>query len=196
MIPPPDRDHDGVPDDKDACPDVKGVRTSDPRTNGCPPDRDGDGIIDSEDACPDEKGPRDADPKKNGCPRVHVTDKEIVILEQVEFETGQATIKHASDGLLSSVAQVFKDYPDILKVEVQGHTDSRGSAGLNKNLSQRRAEAVLKALIARGIKAGRLVAKGYGQDVPIADNNTDEGRQKNRRVQFKILDRKQHKLAD
>ncbi len=187
---PSDRDGDGIIDAKDACPDVKGVRTKDPKTNGCPPDSDGDGIIDDEDACPDEKGPRDPDPQKNGCPRVHVTDKEIVILEQVQFDTNKATIKHESDGLLDNVAQVFKEQRGILKVEVQGHTDDRGTPGLNKGLSQRRAEAVLQALVARGIAAGRLMAKGYGQDVPIADNTTDEGRQKNRRVQFKILDRK------
>jgi OOP family OmpA-OmpF porin len=67
----PDRDKDGVYDDEDACPDVAGVRTGDPKTNGCPPpppDRDGDGIIDSEDACPDVPGPRTNDPKTNGCP--------------------------------------------------------------------------------------------------------------------------------
>jgi outer membrane protein OmpA-like peptidoglycan-associated protein len=187
---PPDRDEDGIPDAVDACPDVKGVKTDDPKTNGCPPDTDGDGITDDKDACPEEKGPPDPDPAKNGCPRVHVTDKEIVILEQVQFDTGKATIKKVSDGLLDAVAEVFKDHADILRVEVQGHTDNRGTPNLNKGLSQRRAEAVLKALAARGIATGRLEAKGYGQDVPIGDNKTDEGRQKNRRVQFKILERK------
>ncbi len=187
---PPDRDGDGIPDAVDACPDVKGVKTRNPKTNGCPPDTDGDGITDDKDACPEEKGPADPDPTRNGCPRVHVTDKEIVILEQVQFDTGKATIKKVSDGLLDNVAEVFKDHADVLKVEVQGHTDNRGSASLNKGLSQRRAEAVLKALVARGIAASRLVAQGYGQDQPIADNKTDAGRQKNRRVQFKILDRK------
>jgi outer membrane protein OmpA-like peptidoglycan-associated protein len=70
--PPPDRDNDGVPDDKDACPDVAGVKTDDPKTNGCPPpkpgDRDGDGVTDDEDACPDVAGVRTSDPKTNGCP--------------------------------------------------------------------------------------------------------------------------------
>jgi outer membrane protein OmpA-like peptidoglycan-associated protein len=63
-----DRDHDGIPDDEDACPDVPGVRSDDPKKNGCPPDRDGDGIPDAEDACPDVPGVHSADPKKNGCP--------------------------------------------------------------------------------------------------------------------------------
>ena len=69
----PDRDHDGIPDSEDACPDAPGVRDPDPKKNGCPPvkaplDRDGDGIIDTEDACPDDAGPRTSDPRTNGCP--------------------------------------------------------------------------------------------------------------------------------
>jgi len=77
----------------------------------------------------------------------------------------------------------------MTKVEVQGHTDNRGSAALNKTLSQARADAVRKALILRGVSAERLVTKGYGPDKPIDENSTDEGRQKNRRVQFVILDK-------
>jgi len=85
---------------------------------------------------------------------------------------------------------VLNDNPEITKVEVQGHTDNRGGAALNKALSQKRAAAVMKALVTRGIDKSRLVAKGYGPDLPIADNTTDEGRQQNRRVQFKIVDKK------
>ncbi|HQB46676.1 MAG TPA: OmpA family protein, partial [Polyangiaceae bacterium] len=84
---------------------------------------------------------------------------------------------------------VFKDHPEILKVEVQGHTDNTGAPGYNKGLSQRRADAVVAALVKRGIDRARLVGKGYGQEQPIADNGTDEGRQKNRRVQFQIIER-------
>jgi len=186
---PPDRDGDGIFDAQDACPDVPGVASDDPQKNGCPPDTDGDGIIDSEDACPTEAGPRDPDPKKNGCPTVHVTDKEIVILEQVQFDTNKATIRAVSDELLDKVAAVFKDHPEILKVEVQGHTDNTGAPGYNKGLSQRCADAVVAALVKRGIDRARLVGKGYGQEQPIADNGTDEGRQKNRRVQFQIIER-------
>jgi outer membrane protein OmpA-like peptidoglycan-associated protein len=187
---PPDRDGDGIIDAEDACPDLKGVRTEDPATNGCPPDTDGDGIRDDLDACPTEKGPADPDPKKNGCPTVHVTDGEIVILEQVQFDTGRATIKKASDSLLDKVAVVFNAHTEILRVEVQGHTDNKGLATQNKKLSQQRAEAVKKALIKRGIAEGRLQAKGYGQDQPISDNGTDLGRALNRRVQFKIVEKK------
>ncbi len=186
---PPDRDGDGIYDDVDACPDVKGVASPDPKKNGCPSDRDGDGIIDDLDACPDEPGPADPDPTKNGCPTVHLRNDEIVILEQVQFDTGKSTIKPVSDALLDKVAAVFNAHPEIRKVEVQGHTDNKGAPALNKTLSHNRAEAVKKALEKRGIAAIRLRAKGYGQDVPIADNNTDAGRALNRRVQFKVVEK-------
>ncbi|WP_438041230.1 OmpA family protein [Sorangium sp. So ce128] len=189
--PPPDRDGDGVIDAEDACPDIPGIRTSDPATNGCPGDRDGDTVRDDKDACPDEKGKPDQDPAKNGCPvAVRMTETEIVILQQVQFDTGKATIKKVSDPLLDEVAGVLKEHPEITKIEVQGHTDPRGGRAYNIKLSQARAESVMKALVQRGIEAERLASKGYGPDVPIAENDTDEGRQKNRRVQFKILEKK------
>ena len=189
---PPDRDKDGILDADDACPDVPGVASSDPKKHGCPVvDTDGDGIFDDKDACPNEKGVADPDPAKNGCPKsVRVAENEIFILEQVQFDTGKATIKPVSDKLLDEVAGVLKEHPEITKLEVQGHTDNKGSAVMNKSLSQARADSVLKALVKRSIDKGRLTAKGYGQDVPVASNDNDEGRQKNRRVQFKILEKK------
>ena len=187
---PKDRDGDGIPDTEDACPDVKGVHTEDPKTNGCPLDTDGDGIPDDKDACPNEKGVPDPDPTKNGCPKaVRVNEQEIVILDQVQFDTGKATIKKVSDALLDEVADVIREHPEIVHIEVQGHTDNRGTKAGNKTLSQQRADAVMKALVFRKVEPERLVAKGYGQDVPIGENTTDAGRQKNRRVQFKDLSR-------
>ncbi|WP_437958249.1 OmpA family protein [Sorangium sp. So ce119] len=188
--PPPDRDSDTIPDPSDACPEIPGVATTDPATNGCPGDTDGDGIRDDKDACPNEKGKADEDPKQNGCPvAVRVTETEIVILQQVQFDTGKATIRPVSDELLDEVAGVLKDHPEILKIEVQGHTDDRGTRQFNTKLSQARAESVQRALVERGIAADRLQAKGYGPDVPIAENKTEAGRQKNRRVQFNIVEK-------
>jgi OOP family OmpA-OmpF porin len=189
--PPPDRDGDGIIDRDDACPDLAGIQSSDPTQNGCPPDTDGDGIRDDVDACPREKGKPDADPSKNGCPAmVRVTEEEIVILEQVQFRTGSSRILPASDELLTQVAMVLAEHPEIIRVEVQGHTDNRGGKRYNKKLSQRRAASVVKWLVKRGnVDASRLTAHGYGMEEPLTDNDTKEGRQKNRRVQFKIVEK-------
>jgi len=189
--PPPDKDGDGVPDAQDACVDIPGLKTSDPATNGCPGDRDGDTVRDDKDACPDERGKPDPDPQKNGCPvSVRVTEQEIIILQQVQFDTARATIKAVSNPLLDEVAGVLKEHPEITRIEVQGHTDIRGNRAYNVKLSQNRAEAVTKALVARGIEKERLESKGYGPDVPVGDNKTEEGRQANRRVQFVIREKK------
>lgn len=186
-----DKDGDTILDEVDACIDIPGVATNDPKTNGCPGDTDGDGFRDDQDGCPNEKGADDPDPSKRGCPKlVRVTDKEIIILEQVQFDTGKSTIKKVSDPLLDSVAQVLKEHPEILKLEVQGHTDNKGAKALNTKLSQDRADSVKKALEKRGVDAGRMVGKGYGPDVPIAPNDTDDGRAKNRRVQFVVLEKR------
>jgi outer membrane protein OmpA-like peptidoglycan-associated protein len=190
--PPPDTDGDGIADPLDACPTERGPADGDPKKNGCPPppDTDGDGIADPVDACPADKGLPNDDPKKNGCPRVLVTATQIVIHERVEFDVGKATLRPESAGILDAVAEVLRAHPDIDKVEVQGHTDDRGGRGPNKALSQARANAVVAALAKRGIDRKRLSAKGYGQERPVQPNESDAGRQANRRVQFDILARK------
>ena len=187
---PPDKDGDGVYDADDACVDVPGIKTADKATNGCPPDTDGDGFRDDKDACPREKGVDDPDPTKRGCPKaVRVSETEIIILQQVQFDTAKAVIKKESDALLDEVAGVLKEHPELDLLEVQGHTDSRAARAYNLKLSEDRAKAVVKALEKRGIEGKRLTAKGYGPDRPIAGNDTEEGRQKNRRVQFIVLSR-------
>jgi outer membrane protein OmpA-like peptidoglycan-associated protein len=187
---PADRDGDGIPDSVDACPDTPGVKSDDPKKNGCPSDRDGDGIPDAQDACPDTAGQADPDPKKNGCPHLaQIVGTEIRIAEQVHFETGKAIIKSDSDKLLGEVAGILKEHAEIGKVSIEGHTDNKGAKGANKQLSQKRAEAVRDWLVKKGnIARTRLDAKGWGQEKPIADNATEEGRALNRRVEFHILD--------
>ncbi|KYF98623.1 porin [Sorangium cellulosum] len=191
---PPDQDEDGVPDSEDACPEVKGLRSKDPAKNGCPRDTDGDEIRDDKDACPREKGFADPDPEKHGCPKaVRVTDKNVVILQQVQFDTDKATIKPVSDPLLDEVAQVLKEHPEIVLIEIQGHTDDRGTDEHNRVLSQNRANSVMAALVRRGIDSTRLTAQGYGRDQPLDNNATEEGRQRNRRVQFIIIKKAAYK---
>ena len=184
-----DRDGDTILDAEDACPDEAGEASDDPQKHGCPPppDSDGDGIVDAEDACPDQAGPPNGVPEKHGCPRVLLQEKQIVIMERVEFDTGKATIRPESESLLEAVALVLKEHPELLEVSVEGHTDNRGGAAYNRDLSRRRAAAVVKWLVEHGIEADRLTSKGFGPDKPIDSNETEEGRQNNRRVEFHIL---------
>jgi outer membrane protein OmpA-like peptidoglycan-associated protein len=175
-----------VPDAEDACPDTPGVKTDNPKTNGCPSDRDGDGIPDAEDACPDAPGPHTSDPKTNGCPKAAVVNGQIRISEQVKFATGSAKILADSDELLTAVAKVMADHPEIKHVRIEGHTDNVGKGPMNKKLSRERAESVMAWLIRQGVNKKRLSAEGFGMERPIDDNTTEAGRKNNRRVEFHI----------
>ncbi len=178
-----DRDGDGVPDDKDVCPDLPGT----PEMDGCP-DRDSDFIPDPEDRCPDEPGPAQND----GCPVkgpiVELETERLSLRDAITFDTDKATIKAQSNPVLDAIATLLRDHPEIHRVRVEGHTDNRGSAAYNRDLSFRRARSVVAALVQRGIAAQRLTYAGYGFDRPVADNRTALGRAKNRRVEFTILE--------
>ena len=110
-------------------------------------------------------------------------NKDGFIALYVTFDTGKATITPDSAQILDAAAGALKAAGDV-KVEVAGHTDNVGTPEANLKLSQERAQAVMAALVARGIAAGRMTAKGYGQTTPVADNRTEEGRAKNRRVEL------------
>lgn len=187
--PPKDTDRDGVPDEVDACPNEAGVTTSDPKTNGCPPpkDSDADTILDPEDACPNAAGPKTDDPKTNGCPVARLEQNEIRILQPVKFATNSDRLAPESEPVLTSVMDVLQAHKEITKLEVRGHTDSRGGAAANLNLSRRRAASVMKWLIAHGVAPERLGSNGFGQTRPIDTNDTEEGRKNNRRVEFRII---------
>ncbi len=178
----PDRDGDGVPDEKDLCPDVPGT----PEMDGCP-DRDGDFIPDPEDRCPDQPGPAQND----GCPvqgpLVELSTERLSLKDSIHFDTDRATIKPESNPVLDSIAALLRDHAELRRVRVEGHTDNVGAAAYNKDLSLRRARAVVRALVQRGIPADRLSSQGYGFERPVADNRTALGRAKNRRVEFTIL---------
>lgn len=99
------------------------------------------------------------------------------------FDTGKSTIKSESQALVDEIYTLLNTNPD-LKVSIEGHTDNVGDAASNKKLSEARAKAVMDALIAKGIKKERLSSVGWGQEKPVADNRTEEGRAKNRRVEI------------
>ncbi len=188
---PPDRDGDGIPDAKDKCPDVPEDKDGIDDWDGCPEDdADHDGIPDAQDKCPKEPGaPNTKDPSKNGCPqfirRISGSD-EIQILQQVQFEFGKATIKAASFPILDEVWKLLEANPEITLLSIEGHTDNRGGDELNLRLSKDRAHSCLDYLVKKGISASRLTSDGFGKNKPIDTNDTDEGRQKNRRVEFHI----------
>jgi len=154
--------------------------------DGCPePDNDKDSVADLDDQCPMEPGPPGGD--KPGCPKkpslVIVTDKEIKITQQIHFEFDKDKIRPESFPILDAVADVLKSNPKI-KIEIQGHTDNKGRAEYNKKLSERRAASVKKYLTEHGIDGARLTSHGYGMEVPVVPNTTDQNRALNRRVQF------------
>lgn len=121
--------------------------------------------------------------------RVEVRDNQIVINEKVQFEYDSAKILEVSHSLLDEVAKVIKEHPQIKRIEVQGHASAEGSDDYNMKLSDKRAKAVMKYLTGKaGIDKAMLQAKGMGETVPIADNETEDGKEKNRRVEFHILE--------
>jgi outer membrane protein OmpA-like peptidoglycan-associated protein len=191
---PPDGDGDGIADALDSCPEVAGVASDDANRHGCPPDADGDDILDSDDACPSVAGPRNVDPAKHGCPKARVEKGEIKITERIEFKTNSSKLLPSSFEILEEVRAILEKHPEITLLSLEGHTDNVGRAKYNQKLSQLRTESVLKWLVQNGIDRKRLKATGYGSSVPLADNDTEEGREKNRRVEFHI--REQVKSAD
>ena len=141
------------------------------------------------DACPDQPGAPSPDPKKNGCPGlVEMKGDKIVIVKPVFFATNKDVILKKSYPVLESVANALRASPQIKKVQVEGHTDNRGKAAYNVELSDRRARSVMKWLVEHGVAQERLEAQGFGPQKPIADNGTAKGRVKNRRVDFVIVD--------
>jgi OOP family OmpA-OmpF porin len=118
--------------------------------------------------------------------RVEVTADKIVIREKIQFDVDKATIKPESNGLLDEITGVLKDNPQLRKVSIEGHTDSDGADTYNTKLSQGRADAVMAYLISHGIERDRLSAKGFGESKPIAGNDDEAAKEKNRRVEFII----------
>lgn len=153
---------------------------------GCPDqDTDGDAIVDRLDNCPKEAGV----PAHHGCngkQLVEIRGDMLVITSPVFFKTNSDVILGKSHNVLNNVAAVMTAQSRIKRVRVEGHTDSQGDDAKNLTLSQRRAEAVVKYLVGKGVDAGRLTAKGFGETTPIADNGSGRGRAQNRRVEFKI----------
>lgn len=174
----PDRDGDGIPDHLDLCPDVPGEL----RYDGCP-DTDGDGVHDGIDKCPNTPGEKSND----GCPVVKKEVKEILDFARraVQFEIGSATLQSQSYVVLNQIVDILKENPTY-GLQISGHTDNTGDNTRNLNLSAQRAKTCYDYLVQKGISPDRLDFVGYGEDRPIATNDTPQGRQLNRRVEFVV----------
>jgi len=187
-----DRDGDGIYDSEDDCPDEPEDFDGFEDEDGCPdPDNDGDGIPDEDDECPDEPETRNGIADEDGCPdesKAEVVEDKIEISEKIYFETNKAVLKERSFDVLQDVAQILTKYDDITTVRIEGHTDARGRKEYNRRLSLERARAVEEYLVEHGASADQLEPVGRGQTEPIASNETEEGRAKNRRVEFVITE--------
>jgi len=171
-----DSDGDGVGDSRDQCPNTPAGTKVDEK--GCELDGDGDGIPDGVDQCPDS--PKGTRVNNVGCP----FDK-VLLLQGVKFATASAELLPESLPILEGASATLKRYPEVV-VEVAGYTDSRGADAYNQQLSERRAQAVLKYLKDSGV-TNTLSARGYGEQDPIASNATEDGRSQNRRVVLNVL---------
>lgn len=177
----PDTDGDGLLDKDDECPNLAGPV----KNNGCPyKDTDEDGVLDKDDECPTVKGPAD----NKGCPKLAVEEQEILntAFENLEFNTGNAIIKESSFASLNELADLLQKKP-TWKLSIAGHTDNVGDDQKNMILSKQRAEAVKTYLAGKGIDQKRMITSFFGETKPIASNDTPEGRQKNRRVEMKVI---------
>ena len=174
-----DRDGDGIADVADKCPDQPGTAA----TDGCP-DADGDGVADSMDKCPTTAGPA----TNFGCPEVKPEVKERLkfATKAVQFETAKATLKNQSFAVLDEIVEIMRQYPDYT-LSISGHTDNVGDEKKNMKLSESRAKTCYDYMLFRGIKAERLRYAGFGEERPIAENNTSDGREQNRRVEFELV---------
>ncbi|MEM7019862.1 MAG: OmpA family protein, partial [Pseudomonadota bacterium] len=205
-----DSDGDGVPDDKDECPDTpEGITVNE---KGCALDSDGDGVPDSQDKCPGT--PPNAEVNKEGCPldldgdgvpdhrdRCPRTphgatvdqygctpDVRVILTEDmVGFDTNQSTIKPTAKAVLNELAvEINENMSTVQEIRVIGHTDNTGEENYNQRLSERRAQAVVNYLIGQGIPGDRIYSEGKGESNPIDSNSTEDGRARNRRTEIDI----------
>ena len=176
---PVDSDGDGVPDYLDKCPDTPaGVKVN---ASGCPVDSDGDGVPDYLDKCPDT--PIGVKVDANGCPEA-TSPVFTININSVLFDTNKADIKTEYRTQLDALALTMKQFPNA-KIQIDGHTDNTGDEKLNMGLSVRRADAVKAYLTRKGVSASRISTSGFGESKPVSDNDTEEGKAKNRRAEIK-----------
>jgi outer membrane protein OmpA-like peptidoglycan-associated protein len=121
--------------------------------------------------------------------KVELKGDRIEIKEKIQFDFNAATIKPVSHGLLDEVASLLRSHPELRRVSIEGHASAEGEDAYNLELSDRRSKAVMDHLVGKGIEKDRLVARGWGEERPISENESEAGREKNRRVEFNVVER-------
>ena len=175
-----DSDSDGVSDTDDRCANTpRGVKVD---ARGCPVDTDGDGVADHLDKCANTPSGSKVD--ANGCIVLFEAGKKTLTLQGVTFVNAKADLLPESSAALNRVAESLVANPDV-KIAVEGYTDNRGSAVVNRKLSQARADAVRNYLVSKGVPAENVTAKGFGPAKPVASNAAEPGRAQNRRVEIR-----------
>jgi len=194
-----DRDGDGVQDALDACVNVPEDADGFQDADGCPEaDNDLDGVADAEDQCPARPEDADGFEDEDGCPEVGpapvaaasgvaIDGDRLDLPERIFFETNRAKLRPESFPVLTEVARLLRRRPDLGRVRVEGHTDSKGGAKHNELLSAQRAESVVLFLVSTGLPLERFDSAGVGDRRPVTDNSTRQGRALNRRVEFVLL---------
>jgi len=174
----------------DACPNLPEDFDGDEDEDGCPEgDRDGDGVLDYLDRCPSEDETINGFEDEDGCPdegpaQIIIESGKIQILETIRFRPNSSEIERDSHPILDQIALALRKHRELEHVEIGGHTDNTGPREFNMQLSRARARSVREYLLARGMSPTRLSAIGYGPDKPLGDNATEDGRARNRRVEF------------
>lgn len=187
-----DNDKDGIPDKQDLCPNDREDKDGFEDKDGCPDlDNDGDRIVDTDDACPNDPETYNGYEDQDGCPdrgKVIVEDTQIVILDKIYFATDSAEILPRSFPIIEAVAATLIGNPQITLIEIQGHADERGGDGYNIRLTKARAASVEEAMVTRGVAPERVRSAGYGERCPVDPGHGPEAWDKNRRVEFKIIE--------
>lgn len=192
-----DEDQDGVANALDKCPVQPEDNLPPNASDGCPaPDGDQDGVADVNDKCPQQPETQNGYRDEDGCPdqaagevAYDETSHEIVIpaTKRVDFELDSAELTPVAKGTVAEIAKVLKQFPQIQRMEIEGHASSKGDKNYNLNLTERRAQAIANALVSGGVDRNRLVPVGYGEYCPAVDKGDEVDDPVNRRVLLKAV---------
>jgi outer membrane protein OmpA-like peptidoglycan-associated protein len=189
-----DNDQDKIPDADDECPNDPEDYDAFEDMNGCPePDNDQDTVLDADDQCPVEAEVINGIMDYDGCPDtglIVMHKDRIVLEEEVLFDFERARVKNAAQAVLDAIVKLYKQHPEWMKIRIEGHADQRGNEAFNQELSERRANNVMRQLVERGIPQTMIESAGYGSKQPRDKREQEDAYHRNRRVEFVVVARR------